>query len=147
MSCSRRDVLRGLAAGVACGAAGCRMDNGNNSDAGVVSDAMCPQVLCVSLASPSNAALRSVGGAQTFQTAHDTIILVRTSDTAVAALSDICTHAGCGLTYVAGRGQLACPCHGSIFTLAGAVVRGPAAVALRVYTATLDPTTNDIEVT
>jgi cytochrome b6-f complex iron-sulfur subunit len=146
MICSRRDLLRGLAAGAAC--AGCRMTGGNaDPDAGVASDAMCPQVLCVSLANPSNAALRSVGGAQTFHTPHDSIILVRTTDTTIVALSDICTHAGCGLNYFAPRNELTCPCHGSIFSITGAVMRGPAFVALRVYTATLDATTNEVTVT
>ncbi len=138
-------MLRGVAAGAACGAIGCRVQ----SDAGVdaSADAMaCPKLLCVSLASPANAALRQVGGSQTFVTRSDTLILVRTDSTTVVALSDICTHAGCGVVYTPARGQLQCPCHGSIFALSGAVVLGPATTPLRVYTATLDPTTNEIEV-
>lgn len=36
-----------------------------------------------------------------------------------------CTHAGCALSKVE-DGQAVCPCHGSRFTLDGAVARGPA---------------------
>lgn len=36
-----------------------------------------------------------------------------------------CTHAGCALSKIE-DGQAVCPCHGSRFTLDGAVARGPA---------------------
>jgi Rieske Fe-S protein len=40
------------------------------------------------------------------------------------ALSSVCTHLGCMTRYEAG--QIACPCHGSRFTLDGRVHAGPA---------------------
>ena len=42
------------------------------------------------------------------------------------AYSAICTHQGCTVAY--NNGQLACPCHGSVFDPAhgAAVVNGPA---------------------
>jgi cytochrome b6-f complex iron-sulfur subunit len=76
-----------------------------------------------------------------------TIIVVRTSATAVAAVSDICTHARCGVNYDASLSLLVCPCHGSEFELNGSVARGPARTPLRVYTAALDAATNTITVT
>lgn len=45
-----------------------------------------------------------------------------------AALEAACTHFGCGVGYDGGR--LECPCHGSLFALDGAVLRGPATVPL-----------------
>lgn len=36
-----------------------------------------------------------------------------------------CTHAGCALTGIR-DGEAVCPCHGSRFTMDGAVARGPA---------------------
>jgi cytochrome b6-f complex iron-sulfur subunit len=42
------------------------------------------------------------------------------------ALSARCTHLGCTLNYNAVSGKFACPCHGSIFTLSGKRVSGPA---------------------
>ena len=63
--------------------------------------------------------------------------LVRTSDTTVVALSAICTHAGCTMDYDSGAHELACPCHGSMFSRTGQVVSGPAQSAVKVYNAAL----------
>lgn len=41
------------------------------------------------------------------------------------AFSTVCTHSGCTLDKVA-EGTIDCPCHGSKFSLDGAVVKGPA---------------------
>jgi len=43
------------------------------------------------------------------------------------ALSARCTHLGCRLMHDRPRRRLACNCHGSTFSLDGAVLRGPAA--------------------
>jgi len=43
------------------------------------------------------------------------------------ALSARCTHLGCRLRHDTRLGQLHCNCHGSTFSLEGAVLRGPAA--------------------
>lgn len=40
-------------------------------------------------------------------------------------LSTVCTHAGCAVSSVA-DGKITCPCHGSVFGLDGAVLKGPA---------------------
>lgn len=59
------------------------------------------------------------------------LFLHRAADgTAVAVLAS-CTHNGCQPEPVAGR--LVCPCHGSEFTLAGAVLQGPAERPLPAY--------------
>ena len=68
---------------------------------------------------------------------HDTIMVIRTSDTAVIALSAICTHAGCSMDYTAASHQIECPCHASIFNEQGQVVHGPARMPLKIYIATL----------
>ena len=47
------------------------------------------------------------------------------------ALSAVCTHLGCITRYQPDREIIACPCHGSQFTLAGDVVAGPAPRPLR----------------
>ncbi|MDQ1721892.1 MAG: hypothetical protein QOI26_1626 [Pseudonocardiales bacterium] len=52
------------------------------------------------------------------------IIIIRPTETTVAAYSAICTHEGCTVR-PAGK-QLDCPCHGSVFDLKGAVLTGPA---------------------
>jgi Rieske Fe-S protein len=39
--------------------------------------------------------------------------------------SAVCPHAGCNVSKVE-NGNIVCPCHGSRFSLEGAVVQGPA---------------------
>jgi cytochrome b6-f complex iron-sulfur subunit len=48
---------------------------------------------------------------------------VRTGDAAFLGLSRICTHQGCEADVE--NNEIHCPCHGSIFSNTGAVVRGP----------------------
>lgn len=51
------------------------------------------------------------------------------------ALSPICTHLGC--TVEIERDRLVCPCHGSTYDRAGAVLKGPAERALAHYRTSL----------
>jgi cytochrome b6-f complex iron-sulfur subunit len=97
----------------------------------------CSGGLCLDLADPANAMLANVGGAVAVDAPTDTILVVRTSETAVAAVSAICTHDGCENLYTPSSKTFDCPCHGSQFSLTGAVVRGPARRSLKVYAATL----------
>lgn len=66
------------------------------------------------------------------------VAIVRASATAVDAVQAICTHAGCTLNPYDGASQtFACPCHGSVFSAAGAVLQGPAFTPLLTYPAQL----------
>jgi menaquinol-cytochrome c reductase iron-sulfur subunit len=42
-----------------------------------------------------------------------------------AAMSNICTHLGCRVRWVAEREQFFCPCHNGVFDKDGTVVSGP----------------------
>ena len=96
---------------------------------------MCGNDLCMSLA--ENPELAVIGGVVFVATAGRKLFLTRISDTELRAVSAICTHQACTVTWDEGSEKLVCPCHGSQFTAAGAVTRGPALSALRTYTATL----------
>lgn len=66
------------------------------------------------------------GSAAKFEDSGNPAVLVHLEDGDFVAYSAVCTHQGCTVAYK--DGQLACPCHGSIFDPAngGAVVNGPA---------------------
>jgi cytochrome b6-f complex iron-sulfur subunit len=68
---------------------------------------------------------------------HDAIV-IRTSATTATALSAMCTHANCLLTYEKDSADpIECGCHGSAFALDGTVLRGPAVRALQIFSATV----------
>jgi Rieske Fe-S protein len=74
--------------------------------------------------------------------------VTRLSATSVIAVSRMCTHQACtvGLPGAPGS-QMQCPCHGSVFTVQGAVVQGPAPAPLRTFAATIDSANNQVVVT
>lgn len=86
----------------------------------------------VDLTDAAYTALATVGG---FAYKGD-IIIFRTSDTNYMALSKLCTHSQCTITYNHSSGNLPCPCHGSKFNTTGGVLNGPAAANLKSYSVT-----------
>jgi menaquinol-cytochrome c reductase iron-sulfur subunit len=52
--------------------------------------------------------------------------VVRESTGALRVYSPTCPHLGCRYEWEAGRREFVCPCHGSVFTIDGTVVAGPA---------------------
>ncbi len=133
--CSRRTLLKGIGvAAVASLLPGCMQQGSNVPGA---STTTCGSDICIDLSQAANAPLAQVGGALIVDTSTDTIMVIRTSDTAVVALSAICTHAGCTCNFESSSNELVCPCHGSVFSETGAVVNGPARRALKVYSASL----------
>jgi Rieske Fe-S protein len=150
--CSRRAILRGLALTAASALVGCpggdgTGPDGGEGDGGSGSTALaCGANLCLDLDDPKNAALTAIDGALVVAAPRDTILLVRSSATVVHAVSDICTHAGCGVRYDHVNKILSCPCHGSQYTLTGMVLRGPAFRPLAKYQTQLDASTNQLTI-
>jgi Rieske Fe-S protein len=66
-----------------------------------------------------------------FRTTHgdDPLILVNVGGK-VRAFRAVCTHEGCPLGWNQNQHLIRCPCHGSAFDTAGAVVNGPARTPL-----------------
>jgi len=67
-------------------------------------------------------------------------LIIRTGTSSYIALTKICTHQGCTVTFNSSTDKIECPCHGSIFSTGGSVLQGPATSSLKTYTATLDGT-------
>jgi cytochrome b6-f complex iron-sulfur subunit len=59
----------------------------------------------------------------------------------VHALSLVCTHLGCLVSWVPTEGEFHCPCHGSRYDANGAVLQGPAPLPLKRYDARVSGTT------
>ena len=88
------------------------------------------------LSDPANAALANIGGS----VVHDKIIVIKTGASSFAALSNICTHNGCTLTYLSTTNILVCPCHGGTFNIQGKVVSGPPPAELSAYKTSINGT-------
>jgi len=59
--------------------------------------------------------------------------LARLEDGGFLALSSKCTHLGCTVPWVEKEIKFACPCHGSVFDITGAVINPPAPRPLDIY--------------
>ena len=57
-------------------------------------------------------------------------VWIVTTNDGLYALVAICTHLGCTPNWVAEEGTFRCPCHGSVFSVEGDVLAGPAPVPL-----------------
>jgi len=66
------------------------------------------------------------------------VFIVRTKDGKFYALSAICTHLGCIANWKAEENVIACPCHGSKFSVSGQVLEGPAPRSLLRFGISLD---------
>ncbi len=86
--------------------------------------------IIVDLTDPGFSPLNTIGG----YTYFNDLIIIRTGDNQYAALSKICTHQGCTVEYDSSVNQLPCPCHGSLYSISGEVINGPAPQSLKKYT-------------
>ena len=126
----RRQFLTRLAAGAAGSAlAGCGAGNGVSGP--LTPPAAAPRTIRTPLP-PIGETLPEFDG-------DLALAVTRVSATNVVAISRTCTHMGCIVLVPAAPGQtLDCPCHGSRFTTAGAVVNGPAERPLPSFPARID---------
>lgn len=126
---NRRELIRNIAAGTAtlivvpASIVSCEK-NDPDPDSGNPEN----NELIIDLTDDKYSSLTETGG---FVVESD-IIIFNTGD-GFFALSSVCTHNGCRVSYSHGNGNLPCPCHGSIFSTSGAVVEGPADSALKNY--------------
>lgn len=127
---NRRELIRSVAAGtitlfvVPAAFTSCEKDpidpdDNNNPD---------DTTLTIDLTAAKYSNLGSAGG---FVKEGD-IIIINTGDEFIA-LSNICTHQGCIVSYDPGNNNLPCPCHGSVYSTSGSVLQGPADAPLKKY--------------
>jgi cytochrome b6-f complex iron-sulfur subunit len=127
---NRRELIRSVAAGtvtlfvVPAAFTSCEKDpidpdDNNNPD---------DTTLTIDLTAAKYSNLGSAGG---FVKERE-IIIINTGDEFIA-LSNICTHQGCMVSYDPGNNNLPCPCHGSVYSTSGSVLQGPADAPLKKY--------------
>jgi cytochrome b6-f complex iron-sulfur subunit len=127
---NRRELIRSVAAGtvtlfvVPAAFTSCEKDpidpdDNNNPD---------DTTLTIDLTASKYSNLGSAGGF----VKEGEIIIINTGDEFIA-LSNICTHQGCTVSYDPGNNNLPCPCHGSVYSTSGSVLQGPADAPLKKY--------------
>jgi cytochrome b6-f complex iron-sulfur subunit len=73
----------------------------------------------------ANSPLNAVGNAALVQASGRQFLVARTAQDTFVALTATCTHEACTVTGFS-AGTYVCPCHGSRYNTAGAVLSGPA---------------------
>jgi cytochrome b6-f complex iron-sulfur subunit len=81
-------------------------------------------------------ATRFVSGTATYLD-EGRLYVVNVEDT-YFALSQRCPHLGCRVPFCVSSGRFECPCHGSIFDLAGEYIKGPSPRGMDRYELALD---------
>ena len=66
-----------------------------------------------------------------------TVFLHRYEDR-VVAFDPACTHLGCRIAWVGGKGRYLCPCHGGVFDVDGNVISGPPPKPLEQHAAKIE---------
>lgn len=88
------------------------------------------------LTNPAYSALNSNGG----YVYNSGVIVARTITGSYIAVSQYCTHAGGTVVYDKSANDFYCPVHGSVYSLSGSVIQGPAPSPLIKYNTSLSGT-------
>lgn len=86
----------------------------------------------VSVTVGAGSPLTSVGSAARVQTPIGSFLVSRIGQDSFTTLTSTCTHEACTIDGFNGS-RYVCPCHGSQFSTGGAVLNGPATMALRQF--------------
>jgi len=86
----------------------------------------------VSVSIDAGSPLASVNSAALVQSSAGSFLVSRTSQSTFTAVTAVCTHEGCVVSGFENQTYV-CPCHGSRYSTTGAVVNGPATIALRQF--------------
>lgn len=93
--------------------------------------------LTLNLTDTANTALASPGG----YIYKNNIIIAHLISGSYVALSSICTHQSCTVSFDESASDFPCHCHNSLFASNGSVINGPATLPLTSYKTTLSGNT------
>jgi Rieske Fe-S protein len=134
--CNRREFCQYIGEGAA---ALTFMSTATNANSLLGKLAQSPVPVQLDITASAYAALSTVQGAVKIPDPNDSskpAIICRTGAATVSAVSSKCTHKGCE-TEMPQSGTITCLCHGSQFNLNGDVLKGPATVPLKKYSASI----------
>lgn len=128
---SRRDFLGlGMTAMAASACGGCSLLGSRKPDTVVQEGAGMLRLdeadSSVLLGSQTSLLVAAKGG-------DEKILVVRSADGNLFAVSSVCTHKGCDVGYDKKLDHLRCPCHESQYGLDGEIIKGPAQKPLKRY--------------
>lgn len=109
----------------------CSKDDGMDDSGGNNNGGNNNLVASVDLNSGDFASLKNAGSY-----AYKGNILIVNNGGSYMAFSSICTHQSCTVKWDNNSMRIVCDCHGSVFNTSGAVVNGPAPMALKKYSIT-----------
>lgn len=69
--------------------------------------------------------------------AENKTFIIREKEGGIYAISALCTHLGCLTRWNENNGVIACPCHGTKFSIKGNVIEGPSSKTLPRYSVCL----------
>lgn len=141
MSCSRRQALAALTSvGTLAFLAACASDATTSPD---VPDAVMVTASQVVVRLDLLDALRTADSAYVLGKLN--LIVLRLTGDDYRVFTNICTHAGCGISLFEGQ-RMKCPCHGSEFDINGRNVLGPAPLPLQQFASTFDASSRTLRI-
>lgn len=143
----RSEFLSTLGIGLAAACTGCLAACGKGGEptpGGPPATTPPPPPKAINFNMDLNTDIKSVGESKI----TDGVIVVRlATGNVVASFTAVqvaCTHQGTAIEFQPAQGNFLCPNHFSIFSTAGEVVRGPAAVNLKKYAVVITGTTLNV---
>ncbi len=93
-------------------------------------------------------ALAKAGGAVTMQSSgyDQPVLVMHLADSSYQAVSAICTHLGCTVSFRDDKQIVECPCHGGRYGVDGQVLRAPPLLPLVSYSVAHDPTSDKVTI-
>jgi Rieske Fe-S protein len=81
-----------------------------------------------------------------YATRKQSVVFLDRDGDGYRALSAVCTHLGCRVSWDAPKQQFLCPCHGGVYDREGRVVAGPPPAPLARVPVRINPQTAEFEV-
>jgi cytochrome b6-f complex iron-sulfur subunit len=143
MKKSRRELMKaGLAAGIVMALPASGADDADSAATArdVAPDSLSPKPSGTPIGLPRDKmkGIEKIGGTFERKIKGVRLLIIRIDEKNIRAFDANCPHKRCPVLYKKKWGELRCKCHGSTFTMDGAVTKGPAEADLKQLPAILE---------